>query len=402
LPPSSVARRPWHPRHLLASPHRLGFSAGALVLAVGALGWAAVLALGGSTGRVPLSVAHALWAAWGFMPLFIAGFLFTAGARWLNAPPVVAAALLPAVGAQLAGWLVFGLALAGGGERAPQLAGMGLACVAAGGNSLVLRLWRLQHAGRAGDRLHFRLALAGCALGALLLDAAVGAVMAQAWSLARALALAALWGGLGVVYAAALHRMIPFLGDAAPRLDARWPAWLLWTLAGALALQGLAQAATALTGPLPAALRAVVAAVQGGAGVLLLALCGRWRRLPAVRQRLPAMLLRGVIWLGVALLLSALGVADAALHAYALGFLGTLLLAMASRVTCGQAGRAVVADRFLRVLFQLLQAAVLARVACSLWPAGAAWLLPAAAGAWAVVALGWLLRYGRWLGQAAR
>jgi uncharacterized protein involved in response to NO len=104
----------------------------------------------------------------------------------------------------------------------------------------------------------------------------------------------------------------------------------------------------------------------------------------------------------VALLLSALGAADAALHAYALGFLGTLLLAMASRVTCGQAGRAVVADRFLWVLFLLLQAAVLARVAWSLWPAGAAWLLPAAAGAWAVVALGWLLRYGRWLGQAVR
>ena len=145
--------------------------------------------------------------------------------------------------------------------------------------------------------------------------------------------------------------------------------------------------------------RGVQALGQGVAGVLLLGLAWRWSRLPSLRQRLPAMLLRGFIWLGVALLLSALAQPAAALHAYALGFLGTLLLAMASRVTCGQAGRAVVADDLLWLLFRLQQFAVLARVAAALWPLSAPWLLPLAATAWAGVALGWLLRYGRWLGQ---
>ncbi|WP_157119027.1 NnrS family protein [Azohydromonas lata] len=405
LPPSSAARRSWHPRHWLASPARLGFVAGALVLALGALGWAARLWWPGPAGRVPLGAAHALWAAWGFMPLFVAGFLCTAGARWVQAPPVKAAALLPAVGAQLAGWLVFGLALADGGAQAPLMAGMGLACVAAGWSGAVLRLWRLLRAGAARgaqDRLHLRLALAGCAWSALLLDVAAGAVAAEAWTLARALAHVALWGAFGVVYAAALHRLVPFMGDAAPQLDARWPAWLLWSLAGVMALQGVLRAVALLLGPLPGVLDATASLAPGGAGVLLLGLWTRWRRLPAVRQRLPAMLLRGVFWLAVALLLSALGAADAALHAYTLGFLGTLLLAMASRVACAQIGRAVVVDGVLWALFHLLQAAVLARVAWGLWPAGATWLLPVAAGAWALVSLVWLLRYGWWLGRAAR
>ncbi len=398
-PLAAPAAARWHPRELLASPHRLGFSAGALMLAASAMWWLRVLPQPGAAEAVPRAVAHALWMSWGFMPLFIAGFLFTAGPRWLEAPAVPARALLPAIGAQVAGWLVFGLALADGGPQAPLMAGMGLAAVAAGWSHLVLRLWRLLRAGTAPERLHVHVVLAACALGALLLDATVGAVVAQAWTLALALTRAALWGCLGVVYAAALHRMVPFLGSAMPRLDARWPAWLLWTLVAALGLQALEQLAEWLTGPLPRPVRGVQALGQGVAAVLLLGLAWRWRRLPSLRQRLPAMLLRGFIWLGVALLLSALAQPAAALHAYVLGFLGTLLLAMASRLTCGQAGRAVVVDDLLWLLFRLQQFAVLARVAAALWPRSAPWLLPLAAVAWAGVALGWLLRYGRWLGR---
>ncbi|NML14443.1 NnrS family protein [Azohydromonas caseinilytica] len=404
---SAVSRPPratdgrWYPRRLLESPHRLAFGAGASMLAAAALWWAWSLLRLVPAGALPRTPVHGLLMAWGFLPLFIAGFLFTAAPRWLGCAPVAARTLLPALGAQLAGWVIAGLALVGGGADGPLLLGMGLAAVAAGWSSLVLRFWRLVRAGTAGDRLHLRVALAACVAGALLLDATVAAVMAEAWTLVSMLTQAALWGCFGVVYAAMLHRLLPVFGAAVPaRLEERWPHGPLWMLAGILAFQALATAATLLAaGPWSPAWRLLAGGVQGAAGLLLLGLAWRWSRLQRLSQRLPAMLQRGLVWLGLALLLSAAGAPGAALHAYALGFLGTTLLAMASRVTCGHAGRAVVADGVLWTLHQVLQAVVVARMAAALWPAVAHWLLPLAALGWAAVGLGWLLRYGPWLGQ---
>jgi uncharacterized protein involved in response to NO len=169
-----------------------------------------------------------------------------------------------------------------------------------------------------------------------------------------------------------------------------------------MALQALLEPLL-LLGALPEpGLRGALRLVQGALGAAVLALAWRWGRVQNLRQRLLAMLQRGLVWLGVALLLSALGQPAAALHAYALGFLGTTLLAMATRVACGNTGRAVVADDFLWLLHRLLQTAVLLRLAAALWPATAYWNGPLAALVWAAVALGWLLRYGRWLGQPAR
>jgi uncharacterized protein involved in response to NO len=251
----------------------------------------------------------------------------------------------------------------------------------------------------APDRTHARLLMAACAFGALVLDATAAAVVAQAWTLVRALVLAALWGCMGVAYAAALHRMIPFFGNVSARLDERWPQWLLWTLVGVMALQALLQPALLLGVPGEGGVRLALRLGQGALGGLLLAQAWRWSRLQSVRQRLPAMLHRSFAWLGAAVLLSALEQPAAALHAYTLGFLGTTLLAMATRVACGQTGRAVVADDFLWLLYRLLQAAVLLRLAAALWPAGAYWSGALAALAWAAVAVGWLLRYGRWMGR---
>jgi uncharacterized protein involved in response to NO len=332
----------------------------------------------------------------------MAGFLFTAVPRWLGCPPVAAGSLFAPVGAQLAGWLIFGLALLDGGERSPLLAGMGLAAVAAGWSSLAWRFRRLLVHSRVAERTHARVLRAACMAGALLLDVTVAAVMAQAWVLVQALAQCALWGCIGVAYAAALHRMMPFFGAVSERLESRWPQWLLWSLVGVMALQALLEPLL-LLGALPEpGLRGALRLVQGALGAAVLSLAWRWSRVQNLRQRLLAMLQRGLVWLGVALLLSALGQPAAALHAYALGFLGTTLLAMATRVACGNTGRAVVADDFLWLLHRLLQTAVLLRLAAALWPATAYWNGPLAALVWTAVALGWLLRNGRWLGQPAR
>ena len=87
----------------------------------------------------------------------------------------------------------------------------------------------------------------------------------------------------------------------------------------------------------------------------------------------------------------------APLHATTMGFLGSTLLAMASRVTCGHSGRTRVVDGWLWTLFWLLQGAVLMRLFAA-WRPAAPFTLALAALAWTAAAAGWSLRYGRWLG----
>lgn len=92
----------------------------------------------------------------------------------------------------------------------------------------------------------------------------------------------------------------------------------------------------------------------------------------------------------------------AALHATTLGFMLTMLLAMVSRVTTTQQGRAVAVDRPLRGLFGLLQATTLLRLGAALWPPASAWLLPASAACLALIALAWAVHPGRLLAQETR
>jgi uncharacterized protein involved in response to NO len=95
-----------------------------------------------------------------------------------------------------------------------------------------------------------------------------------------------------------------------------------------------------------------------------------------------------------------LGVAP--LHAYTMGFLGSTLIATATRVSSGHGGRTVAADRVVWSLFWVLQCTVLARVAAAVLAAsgsgGAVSLIAVAAVGWCVVCVAWALRYGRWFG----
>jgi uncharacterized protein involved in response to NO len=129
----------------------------------------------------------------------------------------------------------------------------------------------------------------------------------------------------------------------------------------------------------------------------------------SLKIRLLAMLHVGFVWFGLSLLLSgasqwllaAGGVPTmglGALHALTMGFLGSILLAMVTRVACGHSGRALVADATVWSLFWLLQGAVLLRIAGTLPQAGGGWLL-AAALLWGGVVLVWGARLLNWFGR---
>ena len=125
------------------------------------------------------------------------------------------------------------------------------------------------------------------------------------------------------------------------------------------------------------------------------------------------MLRSGVLWLGVAFALAALSQALqwtstgrqtlglASQHAFTMGFLATVMLAMVTRVASGQAGRSIAADAPAWAMFLALQVAVLLRVAAALADEARP-LLVAAALAFALALLPWALRLLLWFGRDPR
>lgn len=394
---------PWQPGRLYAAPHRLAFAAGTALLMLVSAWWALTL-LGRARGwalpqALPPTTQHQLLMGFGFMPLFFTGFLFTAGPRWLGLGPVPARTLRAGVQAQVAGWA---LLLVAGFAVDPLLArllgALGVAAAAAGWGRLVLRFGRLVLMSRAPDKQHAGVILIASALGAALMLMAAGALAAGRLDLVRGTVLVGLWAFSGVVYAAVAHRMIPFFtASVLPFIDAWRPGWLLGVFVGVMAFEGFAHWA-----PVPPLLQL---AVEAGAALLWLHLALRWGVAKSLKFRLLAMLHLGFLWLGAAMALQAtaralalwggpsLGLAP--LHAYTMGFLGSTLVAMATRVSAGHSGRALAVDTPVWLLFWLLQAAVVGRIMADL--AGSPVWLPALA--WAAALLPWGWRHLAWYGR---
>lgn len=402
----------WRFARLLSAPHRLGFFAAALWLAGSALWWATVLAAQAAGVAVPWAVpppvAHGLLMSLGFMPLFIVGFLFTAGPRWLGLPDVAAATLRAPVALMVGGWA---LALPGFHVSGALAAG-GVAAVALGWAGVQWRFAGLLRASAAPDRLHATLVAVAGAIGLLALLLAAAGLGRGEPALARAATQLALWGFLAPTFAIVSHRMIPFFtASALPALQVWRPNALLWPMVGVPWLEAGFAVAELASWPLPAAVRWAQVGVEAPAAALLLWLAWRWGLVQSLRIRLLAMLHAGFVWLGLALLLLAIshalmaGSGDtrslglAPLHALGMGYLGATLVAMITRVASGHSGRPLAADDFVWGLYGTLQLGVLLRVVAALWPEAPAGLALAAVAAWSVAAVGWALRYGRWLGR---
>ncbi len=386
------------------APHRPWFAAGTL-LGVGAgLWWLSVLTgfweASAPGSRPPSTAVHAVLWTFGVFPPFIAGFIHTALPRWLRSksPP-------PAFDGRSAALYTVGLAWAGAGLLLNlPWATLGWALSTGTWLALTLGVVRSIRNGCSTDRLH---AIGVGTAMAMVAFALFTATLACALDQPLLLLAAGRWGlgtGVGVAYAFAAHRMTPFLQP--PREN--WPPLL--TLGAVLSSLGLMTSkATAIVmgAPWPDVLQPVHIAVCATTAVLLVttALLD-----PSVRRacRTPMLrhLRRGVFWLCAALVATAMscvepvlhhwpGLESAALHMLTLGFMGTTLLAQATRVVATQTGRALVIDRHGEHLHALLQAVVAVRVLGALWPPAAALALPAADLGWTLVLALWGRRWLR-------
>lgn len=345
--------------------------------------------LGGMEPARPAMLLHGAMMLFLVLPPFMYGFLLTVFPRWMTMPPLPRKAIMLAFTLLNAGNLLFLAGLAGlplGAETGWLLAtlALGLVCWI-----LLAGLWH------APARVsHGFAALAGLLPGLAGMLLFLGMLLSGdwgAWPLMRGLGL---WGFLLVVYFAVSHRMIPFFtARIVPGYVAWRPDWLLYLF---IAL-GLARAVLEMS-PAHAWLASAPLAAIGVCCVL------RWRPRQRHEARLLSVLHLSLLWLAAGLLLAAaadiataLGmpgiIGRAPIHALGMGFFGSMLMAMVTRVSLGHSGRALVLAPFDWGLFLLLQVATLLRVAGEFLAGAAGWLALLAAVAWLAAFATWAARY---------
>ena len=311
---------------------------------------------------------------------------------------------------QVLGWLLWLV----GGHVHGAVALAGLACAALGLVWISSLFWCLVRRSSAPDQLHARLVGVAFMAGSLALLGTLLALVLEAPVFARAFVLTGLWGFVVVVFVTVAHRMVPFFTSNAMPLAEVWrPFWALWLMLATAVLEAAAvwvEFDGPLQGRMATAWMLVRGALELGAGAVLVWLAVVWGVVQSLKNRLMAMLNMGFLWLGLSLWLAGgsqwLGLAQgtpalplAALHALTMGCLASLMLAMVTRVACGHAGRALVADSIAWSLFGLLQLATLLRMAAA-WPSAvSAGLLWAAALLWTGLMAVWGARLGAWFGR---
>ena len=391
-------------RMLAAAPHRLLFFVGASNVLLAMAWWAAWLIdarwqiLGLQQPEIPAGWLHAIVMQYQVLPSFMFGFLLTVFPRWMNQPPLRRAHYVP-VGIGLFGGQI--LTLSGIAAGMPLLKA-GVVLTTAGwlmGLTLLVRLahrdgYRTWHAVSCTFALGF--GVLGLIMYATFLHRPDARLMFGAIKIGSVAVLLP-------IYFTVCHRMIPFFAGAAlPGYRAVRPMWTLavfWALAIAhvwLELRHGYEWLWLADLPLTA---------------LSLGLLSVWWPRRASMPALLRVLFVGFAWLPVAFALytfqslwyaatGAFILGRAPAHALFIGFFGSLLVAMVTRVTQGHSGRPLVLGRVAGFAFIAVQGVALLRTLAELQPDGLSWQAVAAV-CWIAAFLPWVAR-SSWIYLSAR
>ncbi|WP_119716974.1 NnrS family protein [Cognatilysobacter tabacisoli] len=391
------ARPALSPRRLADAPHRLLFFVGAANLLLAMAWWAAWLAGARWPELAPPQPSqaagwlHAFVMQYQVLPSFVFGFLLTVFPRWMGL-------------AELERWRYVPVGLGVfGGQLATLLGAVGWDAGLVVGPLMTLAGWiaALANLGPLLRREHGTTWHARACFAALC----VGLVGVLAW-LAFVLGASPLWaftsiklGTFGVllpVYLTVAHRMFPFFAGNVVRGYVAWrPLWVLGALlalcAAHLALELVHAYAWLWAADLP---------------LLALSAWCCWRWWPrGPKPALLAVLFIGLAWLPVAFALYAaqsvayvmtgvffLGRAPA--HALFIGFFGSVLVSMVTRVTQGHSGRTLRMTPTAWFAFAAIQVVATMRVVAEFTADPLPWHVAAALG-WLVALAPWVAGLGR-------
>jgi len=388
---------PLSPSLLAVAPHRLLFFIGATNVLLAMLWWTLwlvdarwhILAL--PQPAIHAGWLHAFLMQYQVLPPFIFGFLLTVFPRWLNQPPLSRWHYVP-VGFGLLG----GQALTLAGLFGPSwlLHAGALLTLAGWATGLAFLLRLLWHEG--GKTWHAVSCVA--ALGFGLVGVSLYAAYLHLHD-ARLIFVAIKFGAFALLlpmFVTVAHRMFPFFAGAVVPGHVGWRplSWLVafWMLALVHLAFELRHGYAWLWLP--------------DVALALLTATWLWRNWPrAAMPPLLRVLFAGYAWLPIAMALFAvqsacfaatgrfvLGRAPA--HALFIGFFGSLLVAMVTRVTQGHSGRPLALGRVAGFAFVAIQCVAVARIAAEVLPDSPAWQ--------ALAAGGWLLAFAPWVLRSAR
>jgi len=310
---------------------------------------------------------------------------------------------------QVVGWALWTL----GGHAGVLIALTGAVLAWSGLVWVQLLFSRLISQSAVPDRMHANIIAAAGVVGIISLGGLLICLLRNAPELARLWLLTALWGYVVTTFVAVAHRMLPFFTASAIPEQRIWrPGWLIGLLMGAIGVElllpwlewmGAGSDNGVHTWMLMRGL------LELALGSVLVWIAFVWGLVKSVRIRLLAMLHIGFVWLGLAIVLSGVSqllgfragvpaLGQGPLHALTMGFLGSITLAMVTRVSSGHSGRPLQADKLGWLAFWALQVAVVLRVAAGLF-GSTGWILLCAALLWLFVTLAWGLPMLGWYGR---
>jgi uncharacterized protein involved in response to NO len=390
------------PALLTSAPHRVLFLAGAITVLLSMAWWAVELSwmFGLPLGAwpqpsIPPAFAHGMLIQYGVFPLFMFGFLLTVFPRWMSQPALPRARYVPVAGGVFGGYVLANVGLLG----LPWLLKLGFIVMLCGYLIGVYTLATVLRA--ASNRIaHAKSCLLALSLGSLGLLAFLVYLFGGPEECAQLAIRIGTFGLLLPIFFTVTHRMMPFFsGNMVKGYKVIRPGWSLpvvWVLLLAhLLLDWRGALGWLWLVDVPLALVFAWHALA-------------WQPWKTMGNGLLAVLHLAFAWLPVAFVLYAIQdviyatgggllFVRAPLHALAIGYFGSMLVAMVTRVTQGHSGRPLQMGGVAWLCFGLLQVVVLLRIRAE-FGGGAdynpyLWLV--------IAAYGWLLAFAPWVLRSA-
>jgi uncharacterized protein involved in response to NO len=333
---------------------------------------------------------HAFVMQYQMLPSFIFGFLLTTFPKWTKQPDMRSRQYVP-VGVALIGGQIATLSGALGSHAAVVV---GVAITALGWTAALIALapivWREE-----GATWHARSCIGAIAIGYAGLLAFFAFVLGASPAWAMIAIKLGTFGFSVMIFFTVAHRMFPFFaGNVASYVPWR-PMWLLAAVWVAVVLR------------LAFAIADVYAWLWlPDAALLGLASFASWRWWPrGPKPHLLTVLFVGLAWLPIAMVLylvddlayAAKGhfmLGRAPAHALFVGFFGSVLIAMVTRVSQGHSGRPLVMPAVAWFAFVAIQIVAVIRIVGELTRDPFAWF--------AIASLAWLIAFGPWVLRFAR
>lgn len=385
-------------RLLAAAPHRLMFFAGATNVVLAMIWWSAWI-IGSRWPQLFTMTYPPVFPGWGhafvmlyqMLPSFFFGFLLTTFPKWTSQPEVARRQFVPIGATLIAGQVATLVGLLG--FHGVIVAGVALTAFGWTVALVILTAIVLREEGRTW---HARSCVAALVLGYLGIIAFGAFLLGASPTWAPISIKVGSFGMALMVFFTVAHRMFPFFASNVVVGYKPWrPMWMLLAVWTGVLLH------------LVLALAKLFAWLWiADAALLVLTAFAWWRWWPrGTKPGLLSVLFLSLAWLPIAMALytaddiafattGAFELGRAPAHALFVGFFGSALVAMVTRVTQGHSGRPLVMPKTAWFAFIAIQVVALVRIAGDLTRDPYMWF--------AIAALGWLVAFAPWIARIGR